>query len=292
MNLSRRSFLGGVAATASLPLVSLGAQVPKAKVAVQLYSVRDLIKKEGLEKVLKEVKNIGYAGVEFAGYWGKDAKTMKSLLDDNGLVACGTHIGRLELGPDKIQKTMEYNLTIGNTHLVCPGSGMQPGKEYKGTREDWWKQMAEFYSVAAETAKKNGCTVGYHNHQWEFKEKVGQMTMWEYFFSNTPAGVCMQLDVGWSVTAGTDPCSWFKRFPHRSPSLHAKEVFARGAPGIVGRPGKLADGTPRKGVDWDKLFVTTDLDGVKWYVVECETNPATLLSITESFAFLHQKGRC
>ena len=124
------------------------------------------------------------------------------------------------------------------------------------------------------------------------EEKVGQMTMWEYFFSNTPAGVCMQLDVGWSVTAGTDPCSWFKRFPRRSPSLHAKEVFARGAPGIVGQPGKLPDGTPRKGVDWDKLFVTTDLDGVKWYVVECETNPASLLSITESFAFLHQKGRC
>ena len=72
----------------------------------------------------------------------------------------------------------------------------------------------------------------------------------------------------------------------------AKEVFAKGAPGILGRPGTEADGKPRKGVDWDALFPVTDADGVEWYVVECETNPKTLDSVRGSIWFLRSKGRC
>ena len=125
------------------------------------------------------------------------------------------------------------------------------------------------YSTAAIRAGASGCRIGYHNHQWEHQEKTHGTTVWDYFFSNTPKNVCMEQDVGWTVTAGGDPCEWFRKFPGRSPTIHAKEVFAKGAPGILGRPGTEADGKPRKGVDWDALFPVTDADGVEWYVVEC-----------------------
>ena len=79
------------------------------------------------------------------------------------------------------------------------------------------------------------------------------------------AAVFKELDVGWCATAGEDPCAWLRRFPNRSPTIHAKEhAYARSS--IFGDlpPGK-------KGVDWDALFAATDANGVEWYVIETES---------------------
>ena len=300
MYISRRSFVSS--ALAASGIVSLQGcrcfgDSTKTRVAVQLYSVRELIYAVGLPAVLVELKKMGYEGVEMAGYYTKDNKPitaveLKKILDGTGLVACGTHVGRDALAPDKISETIDFNLAFGNNYIVCPGGGMRPGKDWKGTREEWWEMIVAFYSKAAATATSHGCRIGYHNHQWEHQEKTHGTTMWDYFFSNTPKNVCMEQDVGWTVTAGGDPCEWFRRFPGRSPTIHAKEVFAKGAPGILGRPGVLDDGSPRKGVDWDALFPVTDADGVAWYVVECEKHEDKLFAIDESFKFLKSKGRC
>ena len=297
MEVSRRSFLGSALAAAAMPAFAAGAPSgTKTKVAVQLYSIRDYINPAkggiGLPKALEEVAKIGFKGVEFAGYWGYSAKELRKMLADNGLVGMGTHVGRMELAPNKIDCTLEFNLTFGNSFVTCPGGGMRPDKSYTGTMDAWWEKIVAFYAEAAETARKYKCRIGYHNHSWEHQEKTHGTTVWDYFFSNTPKEVCMEQDVGWTVTAGGNPCEWFRKFPRRSPAIHAKEVFAKGAPGILGQPGTEADGSPRKGVDWDELFKTTDADGVEWYIVECETNPRTLESIDKSFAFLKAKGRC
>ena len=47
------------------------------KIAVQLYSLRDIIKGSGEEllAILPKIKALGYDGVEFAGYFGVDAAT-------------------------------------------------------------------------------------------------------------------------------------------------------------------------------------------------------------------------
>ena len=49
------------------------------KIAVQLYSLRDLIQNDGgkLMEILPKVKALGYDGVEFAGYFGVDAGTLR-----------------------------------------------------------------------------------------------------------------------------------------------------------------------------------------------------------------------
>ena len=128
-------------------------------------------------------------------------------------------------------------------------------------------------------------------------------TVWDYFFKNTPANVCMQQDVGWTTSAGYDPCEQYVKYPHRSPSLHAKENGCLYAPdykrewaenfdAILGKPGTFKDGRKVQGVDWDRLFKASDDDGVKWYVVECEKHEDELMAIDASFKFLKSKGRC
>ena len=296
MQMNRRAFLGttlaagAAAATRGFGACSCGCGCGQpAQVAVQLYSIHKYIKgKDGLAKALQEVAKIGYKGVEFAGYYGASADELKKMLADAGLVACGTHVGRAEFGPDKIKATCEFNLAYGNSFICCPGGGNFPGKGEN--LDDFMKMLVDYYNTAAETAAKYGCKIGLHNHKGEFERKLSNgQTYWDYFFSQTADNVCMEQDVGWTTAAGRDPCIQYAKYPHRSPTLHAKEngMGSKKFDAILGQPG---DGAV--GVAWDRLFPVTDADGVKWYVVECERHFDSLMPITESFKFLQSKGRC
>ncbi len=299
MQMNRRAFLGTTfAAGAAAAMRGFGACScgcgcgcgcgKPTQVAVQLYSIRKYIDKVGLAQALKDVAKIGYKGVEFAGYYGNDAKTLKKMLDDAGLVACGTHVGRGEFSPEKVKATCEFNLAYGNNLIICPGGGNFPGK--KENLDDFMKMLVDYYNTAAETAAKFGCKVGLHNHKGEFERKLSNgQTYWDYFFSNTSESVCMEQDVGWTTAAGCNPCIQYTKYPHRSPTLHAKEngMGSKKFDAILGKPGEGA-----VGVAWDALFKATDADGVKWYVVECERHFDSLMPITESFKFLQSKGRC
>ena len=63
------------------------------KVALQVYSVRDVINKENFYDVLKQIKDMGYDGVEFAGLYEHDPKEIKKFLDEIGLEAVSSHVG-------------------------------------------------------------------------------------------------------------------------------------------------------------------------------------------------------
>ena len=291
MQMNRRTFLGSMCAAgaaATMPGFGACGDCGTTRVAVQLYSIRKYIDKVGLAQALKDVAKIGYKGVEFAGYYKNDAKTLKKMLDDAGLVACGTHVHRGEFSPEKVKATCEFNLGFGNHLIICPGGGNFPGK--KENLDDFMKMLVDYYNTAAEAAAKFGCKVGLHNHKGEFERKLSNgQTYWDYFFSNTAENVCMEQDVGWTTAAGCNPCIQYAKYPHRSPTLHAKEngMGSKKFDAILGQPGEGA-----VGVAWDSLFKATDADGVKWYVVECERHFDSLMPITESFKFLQSKGRC
>ncbi len=62
-----------------------------AKVALQLYTVRDKMQKaEGVAKTLEAVAKIGYKNVETAGLGGLEATEFKQLIEANGLSICST----------------------------------------------------------------------------------------------------------------------------------------------------------------------------------------------------------
>ncbi len=281
-NFSRRDFLkagaAGVALTALSPSANASAIIGKSakpKVGVQLYSVRELCQQD-LVGTLKAIKEIGYTGVEFAGYYSKSAKEMRQILDDIGLVACGTHTGLTTIGPDQIASTIEYNQELGNKYLMVPG--------INGPDAQKWIELAQQFSVAAATAKKSGMYVGYHNHQHEFKDKFGGKCKWEIFFDNAAPDVCQQLDVGHVVSAGADPVYWLKKYPNRTRTLHAKEIYP--GPGILGQ---VPEG--KTGVDWNAVFAAAEADVTEWYIVETEADPKSIENVRGCFEFLKSKGR-
>ena len=316
--MTRRRFIGGAAAAGALAAAGgcckyLCKSCRPGKVALQLYSVRGYTQKAGLAKTLEEVAKVGYEGVEFAGYWGMKPEDIKKVLAANGLVAVGTHVGNDQYGfdvkngkfnADVLKKTCEFNLAYGNTTIICPGGGNIPpggsystgndGKAKPATKEaaEFTKKLCELYNKAAEAAKTMGCRIGLHNHTWEHKIIMPDgRSFWDTFFSGTVQDVCMEQDVGWTVCAGVDPCEQYVKYPHRSPTLHAKEngmgPEVKQFDAILGQPGKPG----AKGVDWDALFKATDKDGVEWYIVECERHCDSFDAIVPSFEFLRSKGR-
>ena len=319
MNVSRRDFFGflGVgAAAAALPgCVCLPKCGPKkAKIALQLYSIKEYIKRVGLDKALEDVAAIGFKGVEFAGYYqyDVDAKGLRNALANAGLKPCGTHVSCAAYGlntktwtydPEVLKKTCEFNMAYGNNLVINPGGGnFPPGCSWSTGRggepctpsqeiDDHTKKLAEFYNKIAADAAKMGCRIGLHNHTWEHAIfLLDGMSFWDYFFTNTDEAVCMEQDVGWSTCAGVDPKAQYAKYPHRAPTLHAKEngmgKDVTEFDAILGKPGKPG-AVP---VDWDGLIPVTERDGVEWYVVECERHFDDLSAVLPSYNFLKAKG--
>ncbi len=91
---------------------------------------------------LAAIAKSGYKGVEFAGYHGRSAKELRKMLDDLGLVACGTHTPYDSVQSNKLAETIEFNRTLGNRFLIVPSMS---GK----TKQDWLDKAKQFNELAA-----------------------------------------------------------------------------------------------------------------------------------------------
>ena len=227
----------------------------------------------------------------------------------------GFDMKKFSYDPEVLKRTADFELGYGNTLVICPGGGNFPPGCSWGTGQggeacppsqaidDFTKRLVELYNKAAAVAATMGCKIGLHNHTWEHAIRMQDGTsFWDYFFSNTSSDVCMEQDVGWTTCAGDfipglTPMAQYKKYPHRSPTLHAKENgMGKGVKkfdAILGKPG--CDETGKvcaTAVAWDDLFPVTDADGVEWYVVECERHFDDIAgAVVPSYNFLKGKGR-
>jgi sugar phosphate isomerase/epimerase len=266
---SRRGFLATAAAAAAIFTSGANAaQQPRPEgprsgrgrrrripVGLQLYSVRDDCAKD-LPGTITAVAKMGYQGVEFAGYYGRSAKDIRKMLDDNGLKCCGTHTGIDTLLGDNLPKTIEFNKTLGNKYLVVPGL---PGK-YTASHQTWLT-TAKLFNELAEKVKPQEMLVGYHNHSDEFKPMDGELP-WDTFCANTSKDVITQLDLGNAMHGGADPLPYLYRYPDRAITIHLKEHSRKNPKALVGE-GDIC---------WRAVFaLCRAVGGTEWYIVEQES---------------------
>lgn len=227
-------------------------------IAVQLYSVREDCQKD-FPGTLKAIAEMGYEGVDFAGYYDYDAKTIRTMLDDLGLRAAGCHTGLNTLTGDELAKTVEFNRILGNKYLVVPWLP----DEYRDSADAWKRTADVFNDIAAKLAPE-GMVTGYHNHHVEFTPYEGGQTGWDIVFANTGPGVVMQIDLGNALHGGADPITYLKRYPKRALTVHLKEYATDNDKALVGEGD----------VDWMQVFDVVENQGVTdWYIVEQESYP-------------------
>jgi len=244
-------------------------------IGLQLYSVREDCAKD-LPGTISAVADMGYAGVEFAGYYDYSAKELRKMLDDTGLKCCSTHTGLDTLLGDALAQTIEFNQILDNKFLIVPGL-----PEERRNSHSAWLETAELFNELAEKVKPHGMQVGYHNHFHEFTAMEGELP-WDTFFGNTSSEVIMQLDTGNAMHGGADPVPFLKQYPGRATIVHLKEYSATNDRALIGE-GEIK---------WKEVLeLCHSIAGTEWYIVEQESYAYPPLECAKRcLENLHQMG--
>jgi len=227
----------------------------KIPIGLQLYSVRHDCERD-LPGTLEAVAKMGYDGVDFAGYYGYEAKEIRTMLDDLGLKTCGGHLGLDTLLGDELKRTVEFQRILGNKYLIVPGL-----PESRRNSRAAWAETAALFNEIAGKLEPDGMLTGYHNHAVEFTPMDGEMP-WDTFFGNTRKEVIMQLDMGNALHGGADPVPFLGKYPGRAITVHLKEYSKTNNKALIG------EGEVR----WDDVFrLCETIGGTEWYIVEQES---------------------
>lgn len=234
----------------------------KMGIGVQLYTLRNETAAD-FAGTLRKVAELGYEGVEFAGYGDLSADEMKALLEETGLKAIGAHVS-LDAMRNDLQGQIDYLKTIGAGYMVCPWVS-----EEARNLEDWKKNIA-FWKEAAEEVTKQGLVFGYHNHDFEFHESIDGQFVFDAIYASAPESIKVEMDVCWVKFAGQDPIAYINKYAGSLPLLHLKD-FARDESG-----GMITLELGQGEVNLGEVVKAASDAGVEWLIVEqdnCQNPP-------------------
>ena len=238
-----------------------------------MYTLRDLTT-EDFAGTLRKVAEIGYQGVEFAGYGGMAAEELRALLDELGLSAIGSHTGYERL-LEAAEEEIQYMKTIGGRYIAVP----YLAEKYRSAAA--WKEVSRNLAALGEQCQAEGIQLLYHNHQFEFTEHLDDKPIFDVMFESVKPDVLqVELDGCWAYAAGYDPTAYINKYRGRLPLLHFKDY----------RPTDKGPLTVELGegiVPLKPLAQAAADAGVEWLIVEQDelTNPP-LMSVKTSYDWI------
>ena len=176
--------------------------------SVQLYSIRDAVAAD-LPGALARLAEIGFSRVE--PFDLSDPERLRDALAGAGLTAPSAH-ARLD-----DERIFEAAATVGVETLIQPFTPPERWTSSAGV-----DGVAEELAAAAEAAGRHGLRVGYHNHQWELANRVGDRSALEHLAGRLPPEVVLELDTYWAAVGGEDVPDLLARLGDRARLLHLK----------------------------------------------------------------------
>lgn len=198
------------------------------QVALQLYTVRDETQRD-FAATLQKVAEIGYDGVEFAGYGGLPAPAMQKLLDQTGLQAVSTHVSLYDLTDERLDSSLAYCRTIGCPTLVVPW--IPP----EWAAFDNLQTLATRLDEIGQRCLDAGITFAYHNHEFEFTNINGRIWLDYLLAATDPALLKIELDVYWAAHSNQNPLFLLQKLGKRAALIHVKDMTAEGTMTEVGQ---------------------------------------------------------
>ncbi len=188
-----------------------------AQIGLQLYSIREQAAAD-LPGTLARVAEIGYDGVEFAGYYGVAPAEVRKTLEATGLAVAGAHVG-FELLEDDLAHQIDLAAAVGCPAIGCPGIW---NVAYDLAT---FERMAATFNRAAVACHAAGLGFFYHIHGFEFVEVApGQTGMDILLAQMDPVLVTLEPDTHWVARAGVDPVTFVGQHHARCSHLHLKDA--------------------------------------------------------------------
>ena len=243
-----------------------------APIALQLYTLREAAAKD-YNGVVRKVAEIGYKGVEPAGFPGTTAQAAAKLYAELGLQVTSAHLP-LPTG-DRKQEALETAQALGVKRWVA---GL--GRDQFGSREQI-KASCDKFNEASAFAKEHGMVFGIHNHWWEFLEVEGKpvyKTMQEFLDKD----IFFQIDAYWVQTAGPDPVGVIRELGKRVPLIHVKD-------GPCTREANMQ--ALGEGITDFKGLVAAAGKNVEWWIVELDRCATDMMEAVEkSYRYMTNNG--
>jgi sugar phosphate isomerase/epimerase len=239
---SRRQFirqsatlLGAAAVAPSL----LTGEAKRAKhIGLQLYSVRDDMKKDPVD-TLKKLAAMGYTELEHAAYtgaypdaypqrkiYGYSSREFRKIIDDLGMKMPTSHVVFSMAHWDSAKNDMkdvwknvvEDALILGQKYIISPWFDADK------TKLEEVKKGIDIYNKVGMATAKQGLRFGFHNHHQEFTQKFDGEYLYDIMLNTLDLKyVCQQLDICNMSIADVDPMRWLRKFPKHFELMHVKD---------------------------------------------------------------------
>jgi sugar phosphate isomerase/epimerase len=265
-----------IISTAVLPRSVFASQKQKGIIGLQLYSIRDDMSKNPLRS-LTQLAEMGYKYVEHANYidrkfYGYATQEFRKILDGLGLRMISGHTVMRKDHWDETKKdfsdswklTVEDAASLEQKYVISPSMDDSMRKTY-----DDMKRYMEIFNRCGELCKKMGMKFGYHNHDFEFSQKLNNEKIFDIIMrSIDPNLVALQLDIGNLYNGGAIALDIVNQYPGRFENIHVKDEIT-----VDSGKEKYESTILGKGiVNTEKVVdLATKIGGTTCYIIEQES---------------------
>jgi sugar phosphate isomerase/epimerase len=185
-----------------------------AQISLQLYSLRRQVS-QNLAETLASVARLGYELVEPYGFVDR-ATELSAALTANGLSAPSAHA--------PLVTAADVRPTFAAAASLAVGVVIEPTvpAEFWRSREDVEK-TASCLNELVGTAAEFGLRIGYHNHDWEFHQRLRGQSAYEYFTDLLHPDVVLEVDTYWATVGGAPTAELLRQLGSRVEFLHLKD---------------------------------------------------------------------
>ena len=190
----------------------------------QLYTLMNF--EGGFDAAFEAVKGLGVDTIEpWCGAVPKDPDATPSMADlREALTKAGMKLtcGHLSVAEfdDRYEEWRDLLLDFGSRDWVIPFAKAD-------TLEEWLALLPKFREMA-DRLKRDGLSLGYHNHNMELV-KMGDRYVMEHLLDNMP-DLNAQFHIGqFRPERGIDLSDWIKKYQGRVCSLHVNDSNVDGA---------------------------------------------------------------
>jgi sugar phosphate isomerase/epimerase len=245
-------------------------------IGCQLYPVGKQVAQD-FEGTLRQLAAIGYRTIElcsppsyeksgFAPLVKMKAAEVRKTIEGAGLRCESCHYQFQEL-KEKLDDRMAYAKELGLKQMILSTFGLRQD----ASMAEWAKAAGELNKIGERT-KKEGIQLGFHNHNFEFREIDGVLVYDKLMGEFDPKLVKMQFQVA-VVSLGYQAATYLKKYPGRFISLHLADWSSTDKKSV-----SVGTGV----VDWKGLFAAAKTGGVENYFVEMNMD-----ALKASYPYLH-----
>jgi sugar phosphate isomerase/epimerase len=260
--ISRRQFVYGSAMCVAASALKLEANPLGMPIGCQTYPLRESIGKD-FEGTLHQIAGGGIQMIELCSpsSFGRDGfgplvnlgpAKIRDMIRNAGLGCISSHFRFTEL-KEQLDDRIAFAKELGLTQMICATLEVPADAPMSA----WLKAFDAMNEIGAKT-QKAGLQLGYHNHQFEFREIDGVLVYDELMKRFDPELIKMQFQD--AIPPQYDPVAFLAKYPGRFISLHLSDWSTERKAVPIGT------GV----IDWKKYFVAAKAGGVKNYFVEMD----------------------